>query len=103
MLKPEDITYDAGVIQAKADASKRFTFKELAEKLHATGGTIVANFANSLVWQFSGNNSYTPFTVLDFSLVQPLLRGAGRDRIMEQLTLIERNLRGRVAGGRRIV
>ena len=62
------------------------------QKSFTTGGTIVANFANSLVWQFSGNNSYTPLTVLDFSLVQPLLRGAGRDRIMEQLTLIERNL-----------
>jgi len=30
--------------------------------------------------------------VLNFSLVQPLLRGAGRDRIMEQLTLAERTL-----------
>ena len=31
-------------------------------------------------------------TVLDFTLLQPLLRGAGRDRVMERLTLSERNL-----------
>jgi xanthine dehydrogenase molybdenum-binding subunit len=40
-VKPEDVSYDAGVLQCKTDGSKRLTFKELAEKLHATGGTIV--------------------------------------------------------------
>ena len=50
------------------------------------------NFANQFVWQFSGNDNFTPTTVLNFSLIQPLLRGAGRDRIMEQLTLAERLL-----------
>jgi CO/xanthine dehydrogenase Mo-binding subunit len=38
---PENVSYDKGVIQCKSDAAKRLTFKELAEKLHATGGTIV--------------------------------------------------------------
>jgi hypothetical protein len=61
-------------------------------KAFTTGGQLVVNFANQLVWQFSGNDNFTPTTVLNFSLLQPLLRGAGRDRIMEQLTLIERNL-----------
>jgi DNA-binding MarR family transcriptional regulator len=61
-------------------------------KAFTTGGQLVANFANQLVWQFSGNDSFTPTTVLNFSLIQPLLRGAGRDRIMEQLTLAERTL-----------
>jgi hypothetical protein len=61
-------------------------------KAFTTGGQLVVNFANQLVWQFSGNDNFTPTTVLNFSLIQPLLRGAGRDRIMEQLTLAERLL-----------
>jgi CO/xanthine dehydrogenase Mo-binding subunit len=40
-VKPEDVTYDAGVLRCKSDDGKRLTFKQLAEKLHATGGTIV--------------------------------------------------------------
>ncbi|HKI34187.1 MAG TPA: xanthine dehydrogenase family protein molybdopterin-binding subunit, partial [Gemmataceae bacterium] len=40
-VKPEDVSYDAGVLRCKTDDAKRLTFKELAEKLHATGGTIV--------------------------------------------------------------
>jgi hypothetical protein len=62
------------------------------QKAFTTGGQVVVNFANQLVWQFSGNDNFTPTTVLNFSLVQPLLRGAGRERIMEQLTLAERTL-----------
>ena len=37
----EDVTYEAGVIQSRSDPAKRFTFRELAAKLHATGGTVV--------------------------------------------------------------
>jgi CO/xanthine dehydrogenase Mo-binding subunit len=40
-VPPEDVTYDAGVLRCKSDPAKTFTFKQLAEKLHATGGTIV--------------------------------------------------------------
>ena len=43
------------------------------EKLTATGGEIVAGIANSLVWQFAGPNDYTSFTLLNFSIFQPLL------------------------------
>jgi CO/xanthine dehydrogenase Mo-binding subunit len=39
--KPDEVTYEAGVLQCKSDPAKRFTFCELAGKLHATGGTIV--------------------------------------------------------------
>jgi CO/xanthine dehydrogenase Mo-binding subunit len=39
-VTPDAVSYDAGVLQCKADAKKRFTFKELAEQLHASGGTI---------------------------------------------------------------
>ena len=40
-VDPEAVSYEAGVLTCKSDASKRMTFAELAGKLHATGGTIV--------------------------------------------------------------
>jgi CO/xanthine dehydrogenase Mo-binding subunit len=40
-VKPESVSYDGGVLSTTADAAKRFTFKEMAAQLHATGGTIV--------------------------------------------------------------
>ncbi|TWT87351.1 Outer membrane efflux protein [Pseudobythopirellula maris] len=60
------------------------------EKMTATGGTIVAGVANSLIWQFSGPNNYTSNTLLDFAVFQPLLRGGGRDVVLETLTIAER-------------
>ncbi|MCA9198014.1 MAG: TolC family protein [Planctomycetales bacterium] len=61
-------------------------------KLYTTGAELVVGFANSLVWQFAGPNTYDSTTLLDFTLVQPLLRGAGRARVMERLTIAERTL-----------
>lgn len=63
-----------------------------AEKLTTTGGELVIGLANSLMWQFAGPDDYTSNTLLDFNLVQPLLRGAGRIRVMERLTISERAL-----------
>jgi CO/xanthine dehydrogenase Mo-binding subunit len=40
-IKPEEVAYEDGVLRCLSDDRKRLTFKELAEKLHATGGTIV--------------------------------------------------------------
>ncbi|MBU4271692.1 MAG: TolC family protein [Planctomycetes bacterium] len=61
-------------------------------KLTATGGEIIAGIANSLVWQFAGPDEYTATTLLDFSMVQPLLRAGGRAVVMENLTDSERAL-----------
>jgi hypothetical protein len=63
-----------------------------ARRFFTTGAEAVVGFANSLVWQFSGPNTYSANTLVDFNLVQPLLRQAGRARIMETLTLSERSL-----------
>lgn len=63
-----------------------------AETLTATGGDFVVGLANSLVWQFSGSDNYTGTTLLDFSLVQPLLRAGGRTVVLERLTIAERAL-----------
>jgi hypothetical protein len=61
-----------------------------ANRLLATGGEMVVGFANSLVWQFSGPDDYRGNTLIDFTLTQPLLRNAGRARVLERLTRTER-------------
>jgi outer membrane protein TolC len=66
------------------------------ETLYPTGAELVVGLANSLVWQFSGSDSHGATTLLDFALVQPLLRQGGRDRVMERLTIAERSLLGNV-------
>jgi Outer membrane efflux protein len=66
------------------------------EKMTATGGELVVGFANSLMWQFAGPDDYSSRTVLDFTLMQPLLRLGGRTRVLERLTISERTLLGNV-------
>jgi outer membrane protein TolC len=61
-------------------------------RLFAPGGELVVGVANSLVWQFAGPDSYGANTLLDFSLVQPLLRAGGRQVVLEDLTAGERAL-----------
>ncbi len=62
------------------------------QKLGITGSTLVVGLANTLLWQFSGPTTNSASSLVDFSLLQPLLRGAGRERIMESLTQAERTL-----------
>src|SRR5205823_5418531 len=40
-VDPGCVTYADGAVQCTTDKGKRFTFKELAARLHATGGTVV--------------------------------------------------------------
>ncbi|MGE0608579.1 MAG: hypothetical protein AB7O62_15900 [Pirellulales bacterium] len=63
-----------------------------ATRLFPGGGQLVTEFANSLVFQFSGPDRFTPSSVLHFSFTQPLLRLGGRRRVLERLTLVERSL-----------
>lgn len=62
------------------------------QRAFTTGGDLVVNFANAMVFNFNGTDSQSINSVLDFTLVQPLLRFAGRDRVMETLTRSERIL-----------
>jgi hypothetical protein len=62
------------------------------ERMFAGGGELVVGLANSIVWQFSGPDSHSYNTLLDFSFVQPLLRAGGRARVLERLTIAERTL-----------
>ncbi len=56
----------------------------------ATAGTLLVGIANSFVWQFAGPDTNQATSIINFSLVQPLLRQAGRDIALEQLTIVER-------------
>jgi hypothetical protein len=70
------------------DSSNVFGFS----RRFAAGGQLVASIANSVVWQFSGEDTNFTTSVINWSLVQPLLRGGGRIVVLETLTRAERNL-----------
>ena len=58
----------------------------------ANAGQLLVGFANSFVYSFTGANTNGHLSIANFSLVQPLLRGAGRDIALVQLTIAERAL-----------
>ena len=58
----------------------------------AAGGQLLATFANSLVYEFTGAGSQQVRSNIIINLIQPLLRGAGRKVRLENLTQAERNV-----------
>ncbi len=62
------------------------------QRAFTTGSELAVGIANQLVWDLSGSTTNFTNTLLDFTFIQPLLRDAGRDRVMETLTLSERIL-----------
>jgi hypothetical protein len=62
------------------------------QKRFASGTDVVVGMANSFTWQLSGTDTNAANTLLDFSVLQPLLRQGGRDVVLERLTLAERTL-----------
>jgi len=63
-----------------------------ASRLFADAGELLVGFANSFVVDFSNGRTSFASSLANFSFVQPLLRGAGRDIALAQLTLVERAL-----------
>ena len=63
-----------------------------ARRRFATAGELLVGFANSFVFEFTGSDSNLAASLANFSFIQPLLRGAGKDVALEQLTLAERGL-----------
>ncbi len=55
------------------------------------GGQWIVEMANNTLWLFTGGNKSSTATTLSYSLVQPLLFGAGRQVVLEALTQAERN------------
>ena len=66
----------------------------LLERRFATAGEMLVGFANSFAWQFAGPDTNVTSSLVNMNFVQPLLRGAGRDIALEQLTIVERALLG---------
>ena len=66
----------------------------LAQKNLATAGQLLAGFANSFVFEFTGGDGNLSASLANFSFIQPLLRGAGQDIALENLTFDERKLLG---------
>jgi outer membrane protein TolC len=62
------------------------------QKEFASAAQLMIGFANSTVWNFAGPNSGFTTSLLNFSLIQPLLQGGGRVIALEELTIAERNL-----------
>lgn len=58
----------------------------------ATGGQLVVDFANSLVWEFSGNKQTLATSNLLVTLTQPLLRNAFSRIRVQELSLAEREV-----------
>lgn len=101
-LNPPSIAFDNTtgkyVISPGGDGaeSNRVTLgsSATAQRRFATAGQLLAGFANSFVFEFTGGDANLTASLANFSLIQPLLRGAGRDIALEQLTRAERNLLG---------
>jgi hypothetical protein len=63
-----------------------------AQRKFANAGELLVGFANSFVVEFGSNGTNFISSLANFSFIQPLLRGAGRDIALEQLTFVERAL-----------
>jgi len=63
-----------------------------AQRKFANAGELLVGFANSFVVEFGGSGTNFISSLANFSFIQPLLRGAGRDIALEQLTFVERAL-----------
>ncbi len=63
-----------------------------AQRRFATAGELLVGFANSFVFEFTGSDANLAASLANFTFIQPLLRGAGRDVALEQLTNVERDL-----------
>jgi hypothetical protein len=60
-------------------------------KAGIAGSSFLVSLANDLVWTFPGSVSPSIGTLFSWSFSQPLLRGAGRDVVLEHLTQAERS------------
>lgn len=58
----------------------------------ATGADLVVGLANSILFDISGGSDTVVSSVVNFGVVQPLLRFGARDFVLEELTQSERSL-----------
>ena len=99
-VAPSTIVFDPGLGQYRVSGPFNVTesnrlmldASSSASRRTATAGELLVGFANTLAFEFTGNDVSLASSLANFSLIQPLLRGAGRDVALEQLTLSERRL-----------
>jgi len=85
--------YRGGGFGSSGDSSSLTTDNTFQiRRRFATAGQLVVDFANELVWNFSGPDAGDAVGLVSFSIVQPLLRAGGRVVGLEQLTRAERTL-----------
>src|SRR5204863_4701489 len=56
------------------------------------GTEILTKFVNTIIWDFDQPKLRTATSLLNFSVIQPLMRFGGRARVLEPLTQSERHL-----------
>jgi len=61
-------------------------------QLLPTGGQWVAELANNTLWLLQGQNQTNSTSIISYQLTQPLVLGAGRKIVLEDLTQSERDL-----------
>lgn len=61
-------------------------------QLLPAGGQLAVEIANNTLWLFTGGDQTSSASILSYSIIQPLLFGAGRHVVMEGLTQAERNV-----------
>lgn len=61
-------------------------------QLLPTGGQWIVELANNTLWVFSTPSDTSSASLLSYSIVQPLLQGAGRKIVLEDLTQSERQV-----------
>ena len=67
-----------------------------ANKRFASAAELIVGVANSFAWEFTNGDINFAGSLINAGFVQPLLRGAGRDIALEQLTIVERALLGNI-------
>ena len=81
----------ASTATATSNPSIRNSAHVRAERRLATGGDWVVGLANSITWSLNNGSWQSSGSLINASLTQPLLRGAGRKVALESLTQAERN------------
>ena len=90
-------TVPTGILNTSAvpGTNNGYTFNTTAgvSQILPTGGQWIVGIANNTLWLFSGGSQQaTSQSLLSYSLVQPLLSGAGRKFFLENLTSSERKV-----------
>ena len=98
-LRPESNLLTVGRGNAAQGVASRFGGGSNALQLDrrfANAGELLVGVANSFAWEFANGDVNFAGSLINASLVQPLLRGAGQDVALEQLTIVERALLGNI-------